>query len=150
MEGIDRLPTDVHQIIYEFVTIEAKVYLTKNNFVKYYALVWENEYKDSRRDMQSRITDIVRKGRQLPFELLLDKYFNKWSGSQAKLWRWNSKLTGRKLTFPNYLTFITYLCIRYKRQKLRALLAKKIMQNSKSSQKNRHKKIRTRNISWSN
>ena len=150
MEDIDRLPTDVHQIIYEFIAIEAKVYLTKTNFIKYYGLVWENEYKDSRRDMQSRITDIVRKGRQLPFEVLLDRHFNKWSGPQTKLWRWNSKLTGKTFTFPNYLTFITYLCIRYKRQKLRALLAKKITQNSKSSQKNRHKKIRTRNISWSN
>ena len=53
------IPTDIYPVIYEFIGIKAKVYLTKKNFVRYYGSVWDDTYRSSRSRMQSHIIDII-------------------------------------------------------------------------------------------
>jgi len=138
MNKINSLPEELCRIIYDFIPLSTKSYLSKNNFQFYYQRKINeldfNNYKKHDR----HIRDIIRNGRETPFSLIIKSSLSIWK--KDKVWKWKNK------TFPNYLIYVKHLTITYNQTNLRNLINEKI---KKDLGINKYKKIRTNNILWS-
>ena len=84
----------------------------------------------------SYIRDMVRTNRTYMFRMLINNAFLIWE--RNKVWRW------KNLKFPDYLSYINYLTIKYKKPQIKNI----INVNKKYLSRKKPKKISSRNILW--
>ena len=133
---IQTLPEELCEIIYKFIPSSTKALLTNKLFLKYYKIkICEFDFNNYTK-YDTYIRDIVRNGRELPFNIIINKAFSKWE--KPKSWRW------KNLIFPNYLSYVKHLTIRYNQTKLTYIVNKTMKHLSIK----KYKKIRSKNILW--
>ena len=139
MDKLNSLPEELYRIIYDFIPLFTKSYLSKNNFQFYYqskiSKLDLNNYKKHDR----YIRDIIRNGREISFSLIIKPGLSIWK--KDRLWKW------KNMRFPNYLIYVRHLSIIYNQTNLKNLIDEKI---KKVLSRNKYKKIRSNNILWSN
>ena len=79
---------------------------------------------------------MVRNNRTVPFRLLINNALVVWE--RNRIWRW------KNLKFPDYLSYIRYLSIKYKKPQMKNI----IDVNKKYLSRKKPKKISSRNILW--
>ena len=133
---ISQLPLELVNIIYLYIPLSIKGTLTVNFFREYYNkrlnFMIFSEY--SKHD--TYIRDVVRNNRTFPFRLLINNAFLVWE--RNRIWRW------KNLKFPDYLSYIRYLSIKYKKPQIKNI----IDVNKKYLSRKKPKKISSRNILW--
>ena len=133
---IQTLPEELSEIIYKFIPSSTKALLTNKLFLKYYKIkICEFDFNNYTK-YDTYIRDIVRNGREIPFNIIINKAFLKWE--KPKSWRW------KNLVFPNYLSYVKHLTIRYNQTKLTYIVNKTM----KHLGIKKYKKIRSKNILW--
>ena len=132
MEFADILNRDVLGEIFDFVPPQIKRKLNKTFHQKYPANILR---------MDSFMRTIIRKDYAFIFELHLKYNYKRW----RKLTRWIHK----NLKFHNYIEYLRYLCHTYKSNSCKnKLIAFEKIKNP--NKKKKYKKMKIRNIRWSN
>ena len=135
---ISRLPLELVNIIYLYIPLSIKGLLTVNFFREYYNKRLNSMIFSEYSKHDTYIRDLVRNNRTLPFRLLINNAFLVWE--RNRIWRW------KNLKFPDYLSYINYLAIKYKRPQIKNI----IDVNKKYLSRKKPKKISSRNILWNN
>ncbi len=133
-----RLPEVLVDKIEEYISLSTKGMLSKKLFNAFYNNKIQSMELNLYAKYDSYIRGIVRDNRFITYDLLINNAFLIWE--KPKPWRW------KNLVFPNYLTYIKHLTIKYNRQKLKTI----IEEQKKYLSIKKYKKIRSKNISWSN
>ena len=130
-----KLPSDILKYILEFVPIDVKLWMTKENYSKYHPCI-----KDliRREDYENYIRDMVRRDNDFVFSFLLRENFNKWLS--FKKYHYKSTI------YSNYIYFLLGLCVDSESPKCRELIRAKLTETGLS--KNQHKKNSTTSIRW--
>ena len=133
---ISHLPIELVNIIYLYIPLSIKGYLTPNLFCEYYnekmkSMIFSEYFKHD-----TYIRDIVRMNRTYIFTMLINNAFKIWE--KNKIWRW------KNLKFPDYISYIRYLTIKYKKPQIKSI----IDINKKYLSRKKPKKISSRNILW--
>jgi|TARA_R110002074_G_scaffold236979_3_gene408820 hypothetical protein len=136
---MERLPEEVVDIIFSFVPINLIYNLNHLYIENIYSLLIKNKTID--KTFNSYIKHIIR----YDCSMFLNKIFeNKFLYlTSLSNWKYNSH------TFPNYIEYLRAYTIEFSKTKCRNLIELYISKEPVSV-KNRHKKIRRRNIKWSN
>jgi hypothetical protein len=138
MEKIVKLPEDVCGVIYEFMPFETKAWLTKKEFIAYYRLKIKSMNFNNYAKYDSYIRDMVRNRREITFTLVLRTAFVHWI--KPRTWKIDN------MSFPDYLSYVRYLIILYDSPRLKSGITDTKNHLGRKS----YKKIRSKNISWSN
>ncbi len=133
---IARLPLELVNIIYLYIPLSIKGLLTVNFFREYYNKRLNSMIFSEYSKHDTYIRDLVRNNRTLPFRLLINNAFLVWE--RNRIWRW------KNLKFPDYLSYIRYLSIKYKKPQMKNI----IDVNKKYLSRKKPKKISSRNILW--
>ena len=133
---ISQLPLELVNIIYLYIPLSIKGLLTANFFREYYNKRLNSMIFSEYSKHDTYIRDLVRNNRTLPFSLLINNAFLVWE--RNRIWRW------KNLKFPDYLSYIRYLSIKYKKPQMKNI----IDVNKKYLSRKKPKKISSRNILW--
>ena len=133
---ISQLPLELVNIIYLYIPLSIKGLLTVNFFREYYNKRLNSMIFSEYSKHDTYIRDLVRNNRTLPFSLLINNAFLVWE--RNRIWRW------KNLKFPDYLSYIRYLSIKYKKPQMKNI----IDVNKKYLSRKKPKKISSRNILW--
>jgi len=135
---ISQLPIELVQIIYLYIPLSIKSSLTVTFFREFYNEKLNSMILSDYSKYDTYIRDMVRTNRIYIFRMLIENAFLVWE--RNKVWRW------KNLKFPDYLSYINYLAIKYKRPQIKKIidLSKKYLSRKKP------KKISSRNILWNN
>jgi len=135
---ISQLPIELVQIIYLYIPLSIKSSLTVTFFREFYNEKLNSMILSDYSKYDTYIRDMVRTNRIYIFRMLIENAFLVWE--RNKVWRW------KNLKFPDYLSYINYLAIKYKRPQIKKIidLSKKYFSRKKP------KKISSRNILWNN
>ena len=133
---ISQLPLELVNIIYLYIPLSIKGLLTVNFFREYYNKRLNSMIFSEYSKHDTYIRDLVRNNRTLPFRLLINNAFLVWE--RNRIWRW------KNLKFPDYLSYIRYLSIKYKKPQMKNI----IDVNKKYLSRKKPKKISSRNILW--
>ena len=141
-----QLPVDIidHKIK-PYLALQ-QIYLTnKTDYISYtiekYASLNSYETKATSKINKSYIVKIIRHDYDFIFNILLDLKFKSW----YKPWKINYK--GSSL--PCFIELLNYMCIENKANRCREKIKDKI-NNKIGKRKNKHKRIRIINNTWSN
>ena len=131
---IDRLPTEVVSIIWEYVPLRARVWLNREGM--------RDQYVDVLFPQKAGggMRRLLRNDRHYPFGLVVKKMYPRWS----RLKRWQYKMWN----FPTYVACLYHLCNEYGSNNCTEVL----IDHEKSLgtyKKNRSRKTRTRINRWS-
>ena len=136
LSKISQLPIELVNIIYLYIPLSTKGVLTSKMFVDYYnekmKTITFSEY--SKHD--TYIRDMVRTNRTYIFRMLINNALLIWE--RSKVWRW------KNMKFPDYLSYISHLTIKYKKPQIKSI----IDVNKKYLSRKKPKKISSRNILW--
>jgi len=130
---MDLLPTDVLPIIYSYIPISVKKNLNKQLFEEYCSdmkMIWKN--------FDSTIRYIIRND----YDYLLDIQFKNRYTHWKKLRRWRYK----HIIYPHYVEYLRQFALEQKSLKC----CKVIIKYNGDSSKKKYKRIRIKNIRWSN
>ena len=132
------IPEVIIAYIYTYIPIHTKMNLNITNFTTYYPRVIDKIFK---KKYSTYIMDIIRNGRTLSLSLMLrDRY-----DFLIKVKKWRYK----NYTFPNFIRFIKFLCIKYEKQQCLQILL--LYEKERGIyDKKRHKKIKIKSIRWNN
>ena len=133
---ISQLPLELVNIIYIYIPLSIKSSLTVAFFHEFYNEKLKSMIFSEYSKHDTYIRDLVRNNRTFPFRLLINNAFLAWE--RNKIWRW------KNLKFPDYLSYIRYLSIKYKKPQIKNL----IDVNKKYLSRKKPKKISSRNILW--
>ena len=133
---ISQLPLELVNIIYLYIPLSIKGALTANFFREYYNKRLNSMMFSEYSKHDTYIRDVVRNNRTFPFRLLINNAFLVWE--RNRIWRW------KNLKFPDYLSYIRYLSIKYKNPQIKNI----IDVNKKYLSRKKPKKISSRNILW--
>ena len=135
---ISQLPIELVQIIYLYIPLSIKSSLTVTFFREFYNEKLNSMILSDYSKYDTYIRDMVRTNRIYIFRMLIENAFLVWE--RNRVWRW------KNLKFPDYLSYINYLAIKYKRPQIKNIidLSKKYLSRKKP------KKISSRNILWNN
>ena len=133
---ISQLPLELVQIIYLYIPLSIKGCLTVTFFREFYNEKLKSMIFSEYLKHDTYIRDMVRNNRTFPFGLLINNALLVWE--RNRIWRW------KNLKFPDYLSYIRYLAIKYKRPQIKNI----IDVNKKYLSRKKPKKISSRNILW--
>ena len=136
---MERLPEEVCDIIYSYIPITTLYNLNHSHIEKYYPYMIQNKKVDKLFDSYLRY--IIRNGCALFLQQIFKvkiQDFNKLTN-----WKYNNK------TFPTYTEYLRCYTIALSKTNCRNIIEYYISTEA-VSRKKRHKKIRRRNIKWSN
>jgi len=136
LSKISQLPVELVNIIYLYIPLSIKGSLTSKMFVDYYNGKMKTMIFSEYTKHDSYIRDMVRTNRTYMFRMLINNAFLIWE--RNKVWRW------KNLKFPDYLSYINYLTIKYKKPQIKNI----INVNKKYLSRKKPKKISSRNILW--
>ena len=139
MNFLFSLPEDIVGEIYSFIPITSLYTLNKPLFIKYYPVITQ-KYTINDKVFQNYIRNLIRNDCDFKLRILLRNNLSKW----IKPLNWKYKHD----TYPSYLVFLKLLCYEYNSQRSKNLINSIL--NTRQSKKNKHKKIRCKNIKWSN
>jgi hypothetical protein len=138
LDRIIKLPEELCREIYEFIPIDARVFVTKKQFQAYYLLkIKRMDFKNYAK-YDTYIRDIVRNRREIVFKPLLHAAFPQWI--KPKKWKIKNK------SFPDYISYVRYLIIIYDSPRLKSWKT----DSKKHLGRKSYKKNGSKNISWSN
>ena len=142
--------TNFHEIIpevlcsniYDFIPLNV-IYLTnKRDYIVHkkekYASLCQNKSKNGL--TKSYITKLIKNDYHFIFNILLENRFKMWYKA------WKIKYKGNIL--PCFIELLNYICIENKSDRCRRLIQNKLKE--KGIRKNKHKRIRIINNTWSN
>ncbi len=136
LSKISQLPIELVNIIYLYIPLSIKGSLTSKMFIDYYNDKMKTMIFSDYTKHDSYIRDMVRTNRTYMFRMLINNAFLIWE--RNKVWRW------KNLKFPDYLSYINYLTIKYKKPQIKNI----INVNKKYLCRKKPKKISSRNILW--
>ena len=136
---LKEMPEDVLGVIYDFLPIATIYTLKKNLFALHYPTVIS---RLSPTKFQSYVRNIIRNDYDFQLLYLLKQNFQKWNKQSS--WKYKHH------TFPSYMVFLKLLSIEYNSTRCRQLIDNYLKDNISLSKKKKHKKIRHKNIKWSN
>jgi uncharacterized protein YfbU (UPF0304 family) len=133
---MEYLPNEIIKIIYDFIPSCCKKNLSKNLFNIHYYLETKEKKFDKR--YRNYIRYLINKNCILHIDLILHVFCGKFIS--IKNWKYKNK------TYPNFLCHLKAIALNKNAQKCYELI-KNLLD---PSNKNKYKRIRTRNIRWSN
>ena len=136
---MERLPEEIVDIIYSFVPINIIYNLNHNHLRIYYPLLIKDTVVDKK--FHSYMRYIIR----CDCSMFLHKIFEVKLNYFIKLNNWKFDMK----TFPNYVEYLRSYAIKLSKTNCRNIIEYHISKEP-VSRKKRHKKIRRRNIKWSN
>tara|TARA_B100000795_G_scaffold186711_1_gene141924 strand:- start:124 stop:552 length:429 start_codon:yes stop_codon:yes gene_type:complete len=137
LTSLEILPMDTVNIIEGFVPIE-ELYLTCKKSWKDY-----NDFKINTKSKyltRSYLVKIIRNDFHYIFNIVLHKKFIDW----FKAWKFRYE----EITFPCFIEFLNYLCLKYKSRNCRKVISDHKIKNG--FEKKKYKRIRIKNSKWSN
>ena len=114
LSKISQLPVELVNIIYLYIPLSIKGSLTSKMFVDYYNGKMKTMIFSEYTKHDSYIRDMVRTNRTYMFRMLINNAFLIWE--RNKVWRW------KNLKFPDYLSYINYLTIKYKKPQIKNII----------------------------
>jgi len=140
LDELIKLPKELYPIILDFIPRSITAKLNKTYFLLYYQenIINKLDFNNYKK-LDTYIRNLVRSGSVLPFSLLLESCWSKWG--KMKTWTW------KNLKFPCYLIYVQHLSIKYNQTNIRNLIDEKLKNHLSI---NKYKKIRRKNILWSN
>jgi len=114
LSKISQLPVELVNIIYLYIPLSIKGSLTSKMFVDYYNGKMKTMIFSEYTKHDSYIRDMVRTNRTYMFRMLINNAFLIWE--KNKVWRW------KNLKFPDYLSYINYLTIKYKKPQIKNII----------------------------
>ncbi len=141
LKALDRIPMDVMGVIYTYIPWNIRRTVTKKAYTESYPYFIDTIATHNQLDTYTR--SLIRKQQSFPFSLLLPVKYDIW----YKIKNVRSKI-GHITLFkaPNYIAHLKELCKYYKSNACRML----IIEYEKANGKKTHKKIKFKNIRWSN
>ena len=142
LQDLNHIPEDVlRDVIHPFIPLSIRSMLTKQDYNSYYPTFIEHICANNQLDSYTR--SLIRKEQTLPFKLLINIRYNIWE----KIKNFRSKI-GNVALFkcPNYIVHLKELCNHYNSNACKTI----IINYEKSNGKKIHKKIKFKNIRWSN
>ena len=133
---ISKLPNELVNIIYLFIPLSTKQLLTPKFFNEYYNQKIKTMIFSKYSKHDSYVRDIIRNNRIYVFKKLIYNAYLAWE--KNKIWRW------KNLKFPDYLSYLRYLSIKYRKPQIKNI----IEINKKYLSRKKPKKISSRNILW--
>ena len=133
---MDIIPEEIIKIIYEFLPISKKKLLTKKSFNLYYYV--NNKDKKINKMYTKYLKFLIQKKCYIHIDIIMHIFCGKFLS--IKKWKYKHK------TYPNFLVYLKDYALKNNSQKCYELI-KHLLEPSK---KNIYKRIRTRNIRWSN
>lgn len=163
--NIDNLPSDVVNIIKNFLPKNILFYTSKVNFEKYYIkfrllntsdlskkntiLNIENDYfirknylfylKSNNISKNRYLNMIIRKDYDYILKTIINEKYNRWNNLKNYYYKGNR--------YPTYIIFLENLCIKYNSNKCR-LVINNISKKDSKLRKKRYKKIKTITNRW--
>ena len=138
ISNITQLPIEIINNIYYFIPLSIKAYLRLDLFKKYYNAKLNTMHFSEYSKYDAYIRDIIRNNRVLPFKMMINKAFHIWD--RSKIWKW------KNLKFPDYISYINYLSLRYEKHEIKNI----IKLNKKYLSRKKPKRISSKNILWNN
>lgn len=133
---MENLPLEINQIIFNYIPTSSKKNLNKTLFKKYYHINMNSIITGKR--FHSYVRFIIRNKCSIHLEKILDIHYIKFL--RMKRWKY------RHSSYPNYLIYIKSESLKYNSSKCYELVNKYL----DPSKKNKYKRIRTKNIRWTN
>ena len=134
-----KMPEDIIGVIYEFLPITTLYTLNKNLFSLHYPTVLSTA---SATKFKSYVRNIIRNDYDFKLSHLLKLNYQKWNKQSS--WKY------KRHTFPSYMVFLKLLSTEYNSTRCRQLIDNYLKNDLSLSKKKKHKKIRHKNIKWSN
>ena len=136
---MERIPEEVVDIIYSFVPIKYIYHLNHSHFQNLYPILIKDKSVDKRFD--SYIRHIIRNDCTMFLQKLFEIKFSQFT--KLTNWRFDNK------TYSTYVEYLRSYTITLSKTKCRNII-EYFVSTQAVSRKKRHKKIRRRNIKWSN
>ena len=133
---MEYLPDEIIKIIYDFLPTVSKMLLTKKLFNSHYYII--NKKKKITKKYHNYLRFLIQKKCYLHFDIILHIHCGKFIS--IKKWKYKNS------TYPNFLVYLKEYALKNNSQNCYEMI-KKLLEPSK---KNKYKRIRTRNIRWSN
>lgn len=131
--NIDKLPSDIVNIIKEYIPLTSLVFTNKDNYLKYHYLLKIKLQEYCIRNMIRRDYDFV-------FERILNENYKKWIMLKHYMYK--------NIIYGNYIYFLKDYCLMNESYKCRNKLNKFLEENGLC--KNQHKKNPSKHIRWKN
>lgn len=127
------LPDDMINLIFEFLPIRYKVFLTKKYYYQYHSHIYNyiSLY-------ESYLKDMIRRDNIFVFEKIITDHIEKWNKYK--------KFCYKSYTFSNYNYFVEFLIWEYNAKKCSKIWSE--MNKERGYGKNKHKKNIIRYIKW--
>jgi hypothetical protein len=131
---MDKLPLELIDIIYSFVPLEVKAFLTKNNYRKYHGLLREKIGKK----IENYIRHTIRQDNDFVFNRILYDNYSKWFRMKNYYYK--------EAIYANYIYFLDSYAIDNESSKCRELIRN--LFTELGLEENRHKKKTIKYIKW--
>ena len=96
--NINKLPTELIDIIKEYIPTKSLVFVNKTYYILYHPLI-----KQYINNYENYIRDVIRRDNEFVFERIVNENFSKWF--QIKKYRY------KNIIFNNYAYFVINYCI---------------------------------------
>ena len=135
------LPTDVLGVIYQFIPLTIQQYTTKKKYLEHFPSHIAKIVEYNR--LATYVRDLIRRKHSFIFALLLSLKYDQW----YKIKNYRCKIGPVTLyKAPTYIVYLTELCHYYQSNACKAV----IINYEKEKGKKTYKKIKFKNIRWSN
>ena len=138
---LEYLPQDMVNIIYTFIPISTRIYLSKKEFDNNYLDFVKNIGK-RRNSLNTYITFLIKKKCSLQFEINLKNNYKRW----CKIKKFQYKIDDSRFRFPTYICYLKYKCSEYESN----LCKLAILNYEKEKEIKIYKNKKIRNIRWKN
>lgn len=133
---MEYLPDEIIKIIYDFTPTSCKKNLSKSHFKTHYYLITKEKKINKR--YHNYLRYLIQKKCFMHLDIVLYIFCGKFIA--MKKWKHKNK------TYPNFLIYLKEFALQNNSQKCYEMM-KELLEPSK---KNKYKRIRSRNIRWSN
>lgn len=134
-KNINKLPSELIDIIYLYIPNSITVFLTKEKYIKEHILIRDMIPK---KNIEKYIRTMIKQDNDFVFKQLLVENFERWLKMK--------KYYYKESIYSNYLTFLISFSIDNNSNKCRELITKLFEEEGLS--KNQHKKNNVRYIRW--
>jgi len=135
LNNVHQLPDSLIEIIYNYIPLIVKVFLTKKNYLKYHYVIRNAIKKHS---VENYIRATIRQDNNFVFKQLLVENYKKWLNMK--------KYYYRQCIYANYIYFLDSYSIENDSNKCRELIF--LLLKDLGLSKNQHKKKAVNYIRW--
>jgi hypothetical protein len=129
---MENLPDEIKNIVWEYIPLVTKAFVTKENYLKYHNLMFSSSLQKD-----SYIRDMIKRDNDFVFNQLMNDYYYRWI--KIKNYLYNNSI------YLNYIYFIRDYCVEQESTKCKNVVDHYFEINGIS--KNQHKKNSKRDIS---